>query len=131
MLQREGGDGDKAPLPTAPSSTKKKKPAKGEWLDDYRQTWTYDGISYAFSSGHGWRPNHHPSGEAPGPDIQQVAEMDVIELAILQDFVSGAGVPKEGAQGERSIKVNGSDVSYRYKRFNASTVGVGTYFMPG
>jgi len=115
---------EQARPPEAPSSTD----GRG---DGYRQTWTKRGIQFVFSSGHGYRVNHHPSGMAPSEDITELGSMDYIEKAILRDLLAEGGLPAIGVSGTRPIEVSGKPVEYRFKRFAVDKVGIGTYYRPG
>lgn len=110
-------------LPTEPG------PKSGSG-DGYRQTWTVGTIDYLFSSGHGYRVNHHKSGEPPSKDITALGTMNEIELAILRDITGPGGIPAVGESGTRPITVSGQVVEYRFKRFSDTKMGIGTYYRP-
>lgn len=97
--------------------------------DGYSQTWHHDGMDIVFSSGHGYRENHHKQGEPPSLNIKELGSMNEIELAILTHLFGVGGIPKLGESGEREISV-GAPVTYRFKRFAENKIGVGTYFRP-
>jgi hypothetical protein len=108
-------------LPAGPSSV---SGALGS--DGYRQTWQHGGIDYLFSSGHGYRQQHRPGG----PDITVLDTMNNIETAILADLVTFAPAAALQDSGERPVTVGGQAVHYRYRKFAAAKVGIGTYFLP-
>lgn len=110
-------------LPTGPG------PTSGSG-DGYRQTWTVGTIDYLFSSGHGYRANHHKSGEPPSKDITALGSMNEIELAILRHITGPGGIPAVGESGTRPITVSGEAVEYRFKRFSDTKMGIGTYYRP-
>ncbi len=110
-------------LPNAPAS------ASGSG-DGFRQNWVMGGITYVFSSGHGYRPNHHKSGQPPSKNITELGTMNEIELAILADFNGSGGMPEVGKSGTRPIVVSGEAVEYRFSRFAADRIGIGTYYRP-
>src|SRR5206468_1915168 len=51
--------------------------------DGFRQTWKVGTIEYLFSSGHGYRANHHKPSEPPSKNIMELGSMNEIERAIL------------------------------------------------
>lgn len=110
-------------LPTEPG-------AKSGSDDGYRQTWTVGTIDYLFSSGHGYRANHHKAGEPPSKDITALGSMNEIELAILRHITGPGGIPALGESGTRPITVSGEAVEYRFRRFSDTKVGIGTYYRP-
>lgn len=110
-------------LPTEPG-------AKSGSGDGYRQTWTAGTLNYLFSSGHGYRANHHKPGEEPSKDITALGSVNEIELAILRDITGPGGIPGVGESGTRLITVSGEAVEYRFKRFSGTQMGIGTYYRP-
>jgi hypothetical protein len=98
--------------------------------DGYRQIWTVGAIQYIFSSGHGYRPNHHPPNQDPSLDITALGSMNDIELAILAHIVGPGGIPAVGVSGTRPITFAGEPVEYRFKRFSPDKMGIGTYYRP-
>ncbi|UXH76783.1 hypothetical protein [Roseateles amylovorans] len=98
--------------------------------DGYRQIWEVGTISFIFSSGHGYRPNHHKANQPPSKDITQLGTMNEVELAILRHIHGAGGIPDEGASGTREITVSGEKVEYRFARFTADKMGIGTYYRP-
>lgn len=112
-------------LPGGPSST-----SGTIGTDGYRRTWTVGTMQYFFSSGHGYRVNHHKPSETPSKDITQLGTMDEVELAILRHITGVGGIPAVGESGERAITVGGQAVEYRFKRFAPTKMGIGTYYRP-
>ncbi|WP_431262503.1 hypothetical protein ACQ859_20480 [Roseateles chitinivorans] len=98
--------------------------------DGFRQTWTVGSISFIFSSGHGYRVNHHKPNVAPSKDITQLGSMNEIELAILRHIHGAGGIPAVGENGTRAITVAGEAVEYRFSRFDEGKMGIGTYYRP-
>jgi hypothetical protein len=131
-VQRNGGGGAVATAPAIPDAPQKTTGTPPPWASDaaretYRQTWVVGEVSYIVSSGHGYRAEHKPGG----PDVTAVGTMNEIERAILADISSIVASLDVGKTGERPVSVNGQTVHYRYKKFAAKSVGIGTYFLPG
>lgn len=118
--------------PAIPDTPEKTTGTAPPWTSDgaresYRQTWVVGDVRYIVSSGHGYRPEHKKGG----PDVTKVGAMNEIERAILADMSSIVAGLAKGNSGERSVTVNGHAVSYRYRKIDDKSVGIGTYFLPG
>ena len=114
-----------ARFPAGPSSTKGKSTD-----DDYRQTWDVNGVEVVFSSGHGYRENHHKANKPPSLNIKELGSMNEIELAILRHLFGAGGIPGVGETGERRITVGGQAVEYRFGVISETKIGIGTYYRP-
>ncbi|NMO17605.1 hypothetical protein HPC49_18315 [Pyxidicoccus fallax] len=84
------------------------------------------------SIGHGYRPNHLPR-EVFAPDLTRDGTMDNFADAILEDISEmylADALPAHGTNGERSVNVGGSSITYRYRVDpSENRFYIGTFFV--
>jgi hypothetical protein len=119
---------DEAPvvdIPAEPSSTKGVPETDG-----FHRFWAIGDLTYDFSSGHGYRVNHHKKNQPPSKNIRELGSMTEVERAILAHILGPGGIPEVGKGGTRAITVGGQPVEYRCNRFSVDKMGIGTYYRP-